>query len=146
MNLISEKNLCSLDSKGRLLLPLQIRERLKIRKGETLVLVSNISESPFLELRTTKQWEAFLDKIMATVASEEKKEVMRYASGSREVVTVDGQGRILVPQRFREACHLDGTVAVLNMTTYVEIWNLAYIQKRHANMMRAYHELSNKVY
>jgi len=146
MNFINERNLYSLDQKGRLIIPREIRDRLKIRKGETFILIPNMSESPYLEVRTSKQWDEFLGKLMQTEPGARKKDLVRFVMASMEKVTLDGQGRIVIPQRFRDACAPNGTVAALNMTTFIEVWNLSYIEKRHANMMKAYHELSDLLY
>ena len=40
-------------------------------------------------------------------------------------VEMDGQGRLLIPQRLRESAQLKGEVAALGKLTYLEVRNLA---------------------
>jgi MraZ protein len=47
-----------------------------------------------------------------------------------QVVEMDGQGRLLIPQLLREAGRLKGEVAVSGYQTYLEVRNMeAYQQK-----------------
>jgi DNA-binding transcriptional regulator/RsmH inhibitor MraZ len=64
----------------------------------------------------------------------------------QEKVTVDGQGRIVVSQRIRELCKLDGTVAVINMRSYAEVWNKNHMEQKYADMIKAYKEINNRLF
>ena len=47
-----EKHLHGIDPKGRLQLSRQVRDQLKLKKGDRLHLLPNIEEPPYLEVRT----------------------------------------------------------------------------------------------
>ena len=46
-----------------------------------------------------------------------------------QVVEMDGQGRLLVPQILRESAQIRGEVAVLGNLTYLEVRNLEALRK-----------------
>lgn len=134
------------DSKGRLLLPKSVRDAFKIKKGDKLFLVPDLSNPPYLEVRTTAQWAAYRKSLRDDVAGEKKKLSFRYADLIKESATVDAQGRFLIPQRMRDMCKLDGDVAVINMEDYVEIWAKDHVAKRFEDMVKAFKEINDRMF
>jgi len=145
-NYFNEKSLHAVDPKGRLLLPKEVRDQLKIRKGQTLHLVPNLANPAYLEVRTTEQWEQYRSTLMQQLSSEQKKDAFRYTMMLVEAATVDGQGRIVLPQRLRDACKLEGQVAVINMHIHVEVWCKAHVDQRYADMVRAFKETNDRIF
>ena len=146
INYFNEKALHSVDPKGRLLLPKDVRDTFKIRKGQILHLVPNLSNPPYLEIRTPVQWDLYRQTLMQQLAGEQKKDTVRYMMMLAETVTVDAGGRIVVPQRIRDACKLDGVVAVINMQLYLEVWSKAHVEQRYAEMVQAFKETNDRVF
>ena len=146
MNSFNDKYLHSLDSKSRLLLPKDIRETFKIKKGDSLYLIPNLSSPEYLELRTEAQWTAYQEDFSKQESNDQKKDFLRYAMMFQEKVTVDGQGRIIVSQRIRELCKLDGTVAVINMSSYTEVWNKSHMEQKYKEMIKAYKEINHRLF
>ena len=145
-NYFNEKALHSVDPKGRLLLPKDVRDQLKIRKGQVLHLVPNLANPPYLEMRTTAQWDQYRSTLMQQLSSEQKKDAFRYTMMLAETATVDGQGRIVLPQRLRDACKLEGSVAVINMHVHLEVWCKAHMDQRYADMVRAFKETNDRIF
>lgn len=146
MNYFNEKSLHSVDGKGRLLLPKDIRADLKIKKGDALYLLPDFSALPYLEVRTRKQWEVYIKNLREDEAGGEKKDTFRYAMLAKEKATVDGQGRILIPQRIKKACSLAGTVAVINMGIYFEVWASEYMDKKYADLVKAFKKTNDRIF
>ena len=146
MNYFNEKSLHSVDGKGRLLLPKDIRGDLKIKKGDVLFLLPDFSALPYLEVRTRKQWDTYIKNLREDEASDEKKDTYRYAMLAKEKATVDGQGRILIPQRIKKACSLAGTVAVINMAIYFEVWAGDYMDKKYADLVKAFKKTNDRIF
>jgi MraZ protein len=146
MNFFNDKYLFSLDSKFRLLLPKDVRESFKIVKGKNLYLIPNLSAPEFLEVRTESQWKAYQDEFAKQESNDMKKDFLRFAMMSQEKVTVDGQGRFVLSQRIRKLCKLEGTVAVINMGTYIEVWNQQHMEQKYSDMVRAYREINTKLF
>src|SRR5690349_21650172 len=40
-----------------------------------------------------------------------------------QIAELDGQGRVIIPVRLREAAGMNGPVDVLGVVTYLEVWN-----------------------
>lgn len=146
MNAFNDKYIYALDPKSRLLLPLEIRQQFKIRKGDRLYLIPNLSDPEYLEIRTESQWQSYQDDLSKQESNDRKKDFIRYAMMFQERVTVDGQGRFIVSQRIRDLCKLEDEVAVINMRSYAEVWNKAHVERKYADMVRAFKEISDRLY
>ncbi len=146
MNTFNDKYIYALDPKSRLLLPLEIRQQFKIRKGDRLYLIPNLSDPEYLEIRTESQWQSYQDDLSKQESNDRKKDFIRYAMMFQERVTVDGQGRFIVPQRIRDLCKLEDEVAVINMRSYAEVWNKDHMERKYADMVRAFKEISDRLY
>ena len=58
-----------------------------------------------------------------------KKKFLNRVNYYGQVVEMDGQGRLLVPQILRESAQIRGEVAVLGNLTYLEVRNLEAFRK-----------------
>jgi MraZ protein len=146
MDTFNEKYIYNLDPKSRLLLPLEIRQQFKIKKGDHLYLIPNLSEPEYLEIRTESQWQSYQEDFSKQESNDQKKDFLRYAMMFQERVKVDGQGRFIISQRIRDLCKLEDTVAVINMRSYVEVWNKSHVERKYADMVRAFKELNDRMY
>jgi len=145
-NYFNEKNLHSFDSKGRILLPKEIRAHFEVKKGDILYMIPNIADGPYLEIRTEDLWNRYRASLRRQESGEKKKHSFRIAEMLKETVTVDGQGRILIPQGIRDACELGQTVAVVNMDIYVEVWSKGQMELKYEEMVRAFKELNDRMF
>jgi MraZ protein len=141
MNYFNDKYLHSIDGKGRLLLPLEIRDYFKMKKGDSLYLIPNTSEPSYLEIRTAEQWKSYCNALMQQEPSKQKKDFLRYTRISLECVKLDAHGRIMIPQRLRDLCMLNGTVAIINMDLFVEVWSRENMEAKYHEMVKAFREL-----
>ena len=146
INYFNEKSLHSIDPKGRLLLPKEVRTFFKVKKGDRLFLLPSLAEPQYLEIRTRKQWDGYRSSLRADEGGERKKDTFRYAMMAKEEAKVDGGGRILIPARIRETCRLNDLVAVINMETYVEVWCKEHVEKRYADMVRAFKSTNDRMF
>lgn len=136
----------TLDPKGRLLLPKELRDSFKIKRSDVLYLLPSLSDPSYLEIRTAKQWEVYRRSLKQGEPGEQKKDSFRYAMVIKDTSTVDGQGRIVVPQRIRDACGLDGSVAIIDMEEYIEVWSEASFHKKYNDLVRAFKERNDKTF
>jgi division/cell wall cluster transcriptional repressor MraZ len=146
INHFNEKSLHAVDSKGRLLLPKELREAFKIKKGDVLYLVPNLSDPPYLEIRTAPQWKEYRQSLRSGASGEHKKDTYRYAMMIKETAVVDGQGRFMIPGRIRETCRLEGDVAVVDMDIYIEVWRKSHVEKKYQDMVRAFKETNDRLF
>jgi MraZ protein len=141
-----EKHLHGIDPKGRLQLSRQVRDQLKLKKGDRLHLLPNIEEPPYLEVRTTSQWEEYERRFLNQAPGDVKRDFVRFVQLHRETVIADAQGRIILPKSLRDRCQLDASVVVINMNACVEVWNPKHIERRYADMASAFKHINNSFF
>lgn len=146
MSRFNDKYLHVLDQKGRLQLSKDIRAGIKLKKGEAVHLLPNPNNPPYLEIRTQAQWEKYHALVMQQPPSEGKRDVLRFIRLMHEKVTADGQGRITVPQRLRDFCGLNREVAVIDMESYVEVWDKNCVEQKYNDMRRAFNDINDQLF
>jgi DNA-binding transcriptional regulator/RsmH inhibitor MraZ len=142
----NDKYLHTIDPKGRLLLPKDIRDHFKIKKSDPLYLVPNMADPPYLEIRSAALWRQYRESLRQHDPGEKKKNSFRYAMMLLETATADGQGRIFIPQRIRDICALDGTVAVINMDLYIEVWSKGNMERKYPELVRAFRDVNDHMF
>ena len=109
---------CTADTKGRLLIPVKMRELFP--EGEAMILVRSLDRC--INLYTEEKWKSFEDKI-ATLPETESRLVRRFFYASMQDVEPDSQGRILLPVQLREFAGINKSVVVLGCGDHLEIWD-----------------------
>jgi len=138
-----ERHVHGVDPKGRLQLARPVREELKLKKGDKLHLLPNIDEPPFLEIRTSRQWDEYEQRFLSQAPGDLKRDFVRFVQLHRETVVADAQGRLILPKSVRERCQLDASVVVIHMSSCVEVWSPAHIERRYAEMAKAFKDINN---
>jgi MraZ protein len=116
------------DEKGRLKVPAEFKRVIDEKYAQKFYISSLDGISaliyPFEEWERIEQKLASLSTFNAT-----KKKFLTRTNYYGQVVEMDGQGRLLVPQTLREAAQIRGDVAVLGNLTYLEVRNLEALDK-----------------
>jgi MraZ protein len=146
MNYFDSKYLHSIDQRGRVQLPKDVRASGKLKKGDSLFMFINPNAPRVLEVRTKGQWQAYQKQVEALPPSNAKREFYRLIRLSTVEVSADGQGRIVVPQSIRERCGFEQEVVVVNMGTYVEIWNRESVEQKYNDMLRSFNEINDQLF
>jgi MraZ protein len=108
----------SVDAKGRLALP--ARFRAKIERGA--VLTRGIE--PCLLVFPMETWEQKGRELAeATIDPRQRRLVERRFFAMAFECELDGQGRIVVPARFRDYAGLNGEATVLGARDRIEVWS-----------------------
>ena len=105
----------SLDAKGRLVIPSQLREEL----GERFYVT--VSNEACLNGYSEERWEAF----RAAVRAMGKKGVRlgRTAFANAACCELDAQGRIIIPKELREMANLTKSVTIIGNNDIAEFWD-----------------------
>ena len=107
-----------LDTKGRLILPVRIREEL----GTQFVLTKGLDG--WLFIFTPSAWMDFSDKLnQLPTSSKEARKLKRYFIGSSIECETDKQGRFLIPPVLRNFAEIDKEVTILGVSDKIEIWS-----------------------
>lgn len=106
----------TLDAKGRLFIPAKLREEL----GDSFVVTKGLDECLFLY--PLDAWKALEDKIRQLPMSKSRN-LQRFFLSAAADVTVDKQGRIVVPPVLRSHAKLVHDVTIIGVLDRAEIWD-----------------------
>ena len=109
----------TIDPKGRLSIPSKYREVL----GDEFVVSKGMDGC--LYVYANDDWKVFEGKLASLpLMSEEARQFARFFLSGAQPVTVDKQGRILMPQDLRDFAGLEKDVVLAGMGSRIEIWSL----------------------
>ena len=107
------------DEKGRLKIPADFKRRVDELYGPHFFITSR--DGKRAELYPMKEWERIEDALAKAPTSSAKKKFLDVTNYYGQVVEMDAQGRLLIPQLLREAATLASDVAVLGMQAYLAV-------------------------
>jgi len=109
----------TIDPKGRLSIPSKYRETL----GDEFVVSKGMDGCLFVY--ADEDWKVFEAKLASLpLINQEARQFARFFLSGAQYVTVDKQGRILMPQDLREFAGLEKDVVLAGMGGRIEIWSL----------------------
>jgi len=106
----------SLDAKGRVNFPSRLREDL----GEHFILAKGLDRCLFVY--SLEEW-GNLEKKIRELPTSKAGALQRFFFSGAIDVTVDKQGRIIIPQNLREYAGLDRDIMIIGASSRAEIWN-----------------------
>ena len=117
------------DEKGRLKVPAEFKRVIDEKYGQQFYITS--LDGKVAQVYPFEEWERIEQKLAGlSTFNPTKKKFLSKVNYWGQVVEMDGQGRLLIPQLLREAGRLKGEVAVSGYQTYLEVRNMeAYQQK-----------------
>jgi MraZ protein len=111
-----------IDDKGRLKVPNAFRALLESKYGRELFLTSLSGE--FVRIYPMPVWLEIERKLgEMPSANPSKGRFLDRVNYFGQVGELDGQGRVLVPVRLRDAATMAGDVDVLGLVTHLDVWN-----------------------
>ena len=117
------------DEKGRLKVPAEFKRVIDEKYGQQFYITS--LDGDVAQVYPFEEWERIEQKLAGlSTFNPTKKKFLSKVNYWGQVVEMDGQGRLLIPQLLREAAGIKGEVAVSGYQTYLEVRNMeAYQQK-----------------
>ncbi|HEY1272801.1 MAG TPA: division/cell wall cluster transcriptional repressor MraZ [Terriglobales bacterium] len=116
------------DEKGRLKVPAEFKRVIDEKYAQRFYITSLDGKVgliyPFEEWERIEQRLASLSTFNPT-----KKKFLNRVNYYGQVVEMDGQGRLLIPQLLREAAQIRGEVAVLGNLTCLEVRNMEALRR-----------------
>jgi len=108
----------TLDEKNRMSLPVKFRKEI----GNSVVIAPGLDNC--LSLFTTKEWQKISSKLSdSSMLASDNRSFSRFMFGQAVDVSVDSQGRILIPENLKNRSKLSSKVVVIGVQNRVEIWN-----------------------
>jgi MraZ protein len=114
----------TVDSKGRVSIPIHIRRTLHY--GETIVLTKGLD--PCIYAFTSQEWEkiqSLFEKKLEEkpLGRKRDRDLIRKVMGEAEEIEIDPQGRIRIPGHLAEYAGIDSICFFVKMPSWFEIWN-----------------------
>jgi len=111
-----------IDDKGRLKVPTDFRRFIEDRYGVDLFVTSVLGDSALLY--PLPVWEEIEARLQAVPSTDRTKgRYLERVSYYGQQVSLDGQGRILIPQILRESAGMNGDVVVSAQLDHLVVWN-----------------------
>ena len=137
---------CSLDEKGRLLIPARMRTEIA---GNVVILTRGVENC--LWLFPPEEWKTFSENLIGStsVFQEKARLIQRRMIAPAQETEIDKAGRIVIPQTLREYADLKKECLVLGLKKYMEIWSevayQAYLSENEAKFKEAAEELGARI-
>jgi MraZ protein len=117
------------DDKGRLKVPNGFRTLVEQQYGSELFVTSVTGE--YVRVYPMAVW-LEIERRLAEVpsANPSKQRFLDRVNFFGQSVTLDKQGRVLLPQLLRESAAMSGEVSVLGLQNHLAVWNQKRLQER----------------
>lgn len=106
----------NLDAKSRMNFPPKFREEM----GDTIYITKWLDGC--IAVYGEEKWNELKDKLNA-LPQIKSRELLRFIYGNAQDVTLDKQGRILLPRYLKEHAEIEKDIVVIGVGDHVEIWN-----------------------
>jgi len=137
---------CSLDEKGRLLIPARMRSEVA---GNMVVLTRGVENC--LWLFPPEEWKTFSEKLIGSTSlfQEESRLIQRRMIAPAQEADIDKAGRIVIPPTLRDYADLKKECLILGLKKYMEIWSEAsydaYLDENEAKFKQAAERLGERI-
>lgn len=120
-----------IDTKGRAFLPATFRKVLQAGGEERLVLRKDVFQ-PCLVLYPESVWNGQMDLMRSKLNrwNKQQQEVFRKFVSEVEVLTLDGNGRFLIPKRYQRMADIEQDIKFTGMGDTIEIWNVQKVEEQ----------------
>src|SRR6201987_3645068 len=116
------------DDKGRLKVPAEFKRVIDEKYGTQFYITS--LDGKVAQIYPFEEWERIEQKLAnLPTYNPTKKKFLNRVNYYGQVVEMDGQGRLLIPQLLREAAQIRGEVAVLGNLTCLEVRNMEALRR-----------------
>jgi MraZ protein len=116
------------DEKGRLKVPAEFKRTIDEKYGQQFYITSR--DGSIAEIYPFEEWKKIEEKL-ATVSNfnPAKKKFLDRVNYYGQMVEMDSQGRVLIPQILRESAEVKGDVLVFGNLTFLEVRNAEAFRK-----------------
>jgi MraZ protein len=116
------------DEKGRLKVPAEFKRVIDEKYAQKFYITS--VDGIVAQVYPFEEWERIEQKLASlSTFNPTKKKFLNRVNYYGQVVEMDGQGRLLIPQILRESAQIRGDVAVLGNLTYLEVRNMEALDR-----------------
>lgn len=115
--------MAKVDAKGRVFLPSAFRKILQMNDEENLILRKDAFVS-CLTIYPESVWNKHLDVLRARLSrwDAQEQQIFRQFVSDAELLTLDNNGRFLIPKRYLNMANIQQNVKFIGMDDTIEIW------------------------
>ena len=118
-----------IDDKGRIKIPNGFRAVVEAQYGPELFVTSVTGE--YVRLYPMAAWLEIERKLQAVPSTNPSKlRFLERVNFFGQAVSLDRQGRVVLPQLLRESAAMTGEVSVLGVQNHLEVWNQKRLMER----------------
>ena len=128
---------CTLDEKGRLMIPAKFRRLFPDEEIKSLI-ISRAKEK-CLRLFDPDRFDAIIAKLGALEDGPVKRNLIRFYSTESEQIKVDGAGRIAIPGEYIAVIDNAKDLVVVGALTHMEVWKQEDYEKVRRDAIDTYH-------
>lgn len=112
------------DAKGRAFLPIVFRKMLQASGEERLILRKDVFQ-PCLVLYPESVWNEQMTLLRQRLSrwNAQHQQIFRQFVSDVELLTLDGNGRFLIPRRYLKMAGIDQAIKFIGMDDTIEIWS-----------------------
>jgi len=111
------------DRKGRVSVPATFRSTLATHRQPNLVIVFPSFQLAALECSGSDRMEQMQESIETLEQFSEEYENLSQLFADAHPLTIDGEGRVILPERFKEYAHIEDDVAFVGRGAMFQLWN-----------------------
>lgn len=134
----------SVDSKGRVAIPAKMRSELVPEARNTFTATRGLEQC--IVLYPQNRWETMEEKLMGLNTFQRKartfvRTIVRWA----EELTLDDQGRVVLPRRLQKFAEIEGKVTVIGQLDRIEVWSPDVLKELDEEQEESYGEIAEHV-
>ncbi len=120
------------DRKGRVSVPATFRSTLATHRQPNLVIAFPSFRAPTVECTGSDRMEEIQERIESLEQFSEEYENLAQLFADAHPLTVDGEGRVILPEKLKEHAHIAGEVAFVGLGAMFQLWDPARYEEHRA--------------
>lgn len=130
----------SIDTKGRLIIPVKFRDEL----GDTFIITKGLDNCLFVYPKF--EWNIFETKLKKLpLTSKDARAFVRFFFSGAIECEIDKQGRILIPSNLRNHAKLEKDTVIIGVSNRVEIWSKVEWKTYNEDENLSYENIAEKM-
>ena len=120
------------DRKGRVSVPATFRSTLATHRHSNMLIAFPSIRLPALECTGSDRMEEMQERIESIEQFSEEYENLSLLFAEAHPLTIDGEGRVILPERLKEHANISDDVAFVGLGAMFQLWNPAGYQEHSA--------------
>ena len=136
---------CKVDSKARLMIPVQLKKQLGVALQASFVLKRSVFHS-CLELFTIESWNDVVKDINQLNRFVKKNnDFIRMFTAGVKLTDLDSSGRLLIPRDLKSFANIETEVVLSSSGNMIEIWNKSNYEKTVSDSESNFSKMAEEV-